>query len=121
MSTDLRKKAKNDFEKYFFKLIFGKNIDNVRKHTDSKFFTAERRRNYLMSKPSYHTTKIFAKNSIAIENKKPEIIMNNPVCLGLSILELNKILTEEFWYDYVKTKHVGKSKLCYMDTVSLYR
>ena len=63
----------------------------MRKHTDSKFITAERRRTYLMSKPNYHTTKIFAKN--LIENKKTEIIMSNPVCLELSILELNKILT----------------------------
>ena len=44
--------------------------------------------------------------------------MNEPVYLGLSILELNKILMDEFWYDYVKPKYDEKPKLCYM--VSLY-
>ena len=42
--------------------------------------------------------------------------MNKPICLGLSILELSKILIHEFWYHYVKPKFVGKSKLFYMDT-----
>ena len=42
--------------------------------------------------------------------------MNEPTCLGLSVLELNKILTYEFWYDYVKLKYGEKTKLCYMDT-----
>ena len=41
--------------------------------------------------------------------------MNKPVNLGLSILELSKILMCEFWYDYVKPKNGEKAKLCYMD------
>ena len=52
-------------------------------------------------------------------NEKTEILMNNkPVYLGLSILELSKILMYQFWYDYVKQKYSEKAKLCYMDTVS---
>ena len=42
--------------------------------------------------------------------------MNKPVCLGLSILGLSKILMYEFWYDYAKPKYGGKVKLCYTDT-----
>ena len=44
--------------------------------------------------------------------------MKKPVYLGLSILELSKILMYESWYDYVKPRYVGKAKLCYMDTSS---
>ena len=44
--------------------------------------------------------------------------MNKPVHLGLSILELGKILMYDFWYDYVKPKYSEKAKLCYMDTDS---
>ena len=53
------------------------------------------------------------------EKKKTEILMNKPVCLGLLILELSKILMPEFWYDYViKKKHGENTKLYYMDTDS---
>ena len=44
--------------------------------------------------------------------------MSEPVYLGLTILELSKMLMYEFWYDYVKPKYDEKAKLCYMDTDS---
>ena len=83
MNTDLRKKAKNYFGQDFFKLmnnaVFGKTIENVRKHTDIKLFITEKRRNYLASEPNYHTIKLFSENVLAIEMKKTEIPMNKPV------------------------------------------
>ena len=116
MNTDIRKKAKSDFGKYFFKLInneaFGKTMENVRKHEDTKLATTERRKNYLVSEPNYHTTKLFKENLIAVEIKKTEIVMNKRTYLGISILELSKILRLEFWYDYVKPKYGEKAKLC---------
>ena len=74
MNTDLTKKAKNEFEKDFSKLmtnaVFGKTMENVRKHRDIKLVTTERRRNYLVSEPNYHTTKFFTETLLAIEMKK---------------------------------------------------
>ena len=71
MNTDLRKKAKNEFEKYSFKLmnnaVFGKTMENGRKNKDIKLVTTERRRNYLVSEPNYHTIKFFTENSLTIE------------------------------------------------------
>ena len=108
--------------KNFFKLmnnaVFGKTMENVRKHRDIKLVTTERRRNYFLSEPKFHTTKFFTENLLAIQMKKTEILMNKPVHLGLSMLELSKILMYEFWYDYVKPKYSEKAKLCYMDTDS---
>ena len=122
MNTDLRKKAKNGFENFFDKLmynaVFGKTVENVRKHREIKLVTTERRRNYLVSEPNYHTTKFFTEHLLAMEMKKTEILMNKPVYLGLSILELIKILMYVFWYDYVKPKCGKKIKLCYRDTDS---
>ena len=61
MNTELRKEAKNDFEKDFHKLmnnaIFGKTMENVGKHRDIKLETTDKRRNKLVSEPNYHTTK----------------------------------------------------------------
>ena len=72
--TDLKKKAKNDFEKDFFKLlnnaVFGKTMKNLRKKKDLKLVTTDIRRNYLISEPSYHTTKFFAEHLLAMEMKK---------------------------------------------------
>ena len=95
--------------------VFGKTMWNVREHGDIKLVTTERRRNYLVSEPNYHTTKFFTENLLAIEMKKTEILMNKPVYFGLSIPRLSKILMYEFWYDHVKPKYGKKVKLCYMD------
>ena len=56
-----------------------KTMENVRKHRDINVATTERRRNYLVSEPNHHTTKFFTENLLAIEMKKAEILMNNPV------------------------------------------
>ena len=77
MNIDVRKKAKNDFEKDFFKLInnpvFGEITENVRRHGDIKSLTTEGRRNYLASESNYNST-IFSENffrkSISNRNKK---------------------------------------------------
>ena len=65
---------KSDLEKYFFMsmndAVFGKTMENVRKHRDIKLVTTERRRNYLLSKPNFHTTKFFTENLLAIEMRK---------------------------------------------------
>ena len=67
--------------------VFGKNMENVRKHRDIKLVTTERGRNYLASEPNYHATKFFTENLLA----KSETLMNKPVYVGLSILQLSKI------------------------------
>ena len=78
--------------------VFGKTIENVRKHRDTKLVTAERRRIYLVQEPNNCTTKFSTEHLLAIEMKKTVILTNKPACLGLSILEWSKILTNEFWY-----------------------
>ena len=50
--------------------------------------------------------------------KKTKVKMNKPIYLGLSILEISKILMYKFWYDYMKPKYDNNVKLCYMDTES---
>ena len=120
MNTELRKLAKNDFEKDLFKLmnnlVFGKTMENIREHRDIKLVTTDKKRSKLVSEPNYHTINLISENFSIIEMKKTKIKMNKPIYLGLSILEISKILIYEFWYDYMKTKYNGNVKLCYMDT-----
>ena len=122
MNTELRKKAKNDFEKDFFKLmnnaVFGKTMENVRKHRDNKLVTTDKRRNQLVTGPNYYAIKGFSENLLAIEMKQTKVKMNKPIYLGLSILEVSKILMYEFWYDYMKPKYGDNVKFCYTDTGS---
>ena len=114
MNTKLKTEAKNDFEKDFLKLmndaVFGKTMENVRKHRDIKLVTTDKRRNQLASEPNYHTTKYFSENLMAIEMKKTKVKMNKPIYLGMSILDISKTLMYELWYDYIKPKHHNKSK-----------
>ena len=116
LNTELRKQAKNDFEKVFFKLmnnsVFGKSMENIRKHRDVNLVATHKRRNQLVSDPNYHTTKWFSGNLLAIEMKKIKVKMNKPVYLGLPILEISKTLMYEFWYDYIKPKYQDNARLC---------
>ena len=74
INTELRKKAKYDFEKYFSKqmnnAVFGKTMENVGKHRNIKLATTEQGRNYLLSESNYYTTKFFSENLLATEMKK---------------------------------------------------
>ena len=59
--------------------VFGKTMENVRKHRDIKLVTTDKRRNQLASEPNYHTTKYFSENLMAIEIKKTKVKMNKPI------------------------------------------
>ena len=118
--TELRKQAKNDFEKDFYKLmknsVFKKTMKNVRKHRDIKLATTNQKRNQLVSEPNYNVTKYFSADLLSIEMKKIKVKMNKPVYPRLSILETGRILMYEFWYNYIKPKYKQNAKLCYIDT-----
>ena len=121
-NTELRKTAKNDFEKDFFKLmnnaVFGKTMENVRKHRDIKLVTTDKKRSKLVSEPNYHRMNYVSEDLSIIEMKRTKVKMNKPIYLGLSILETSKTLIYEFWHDYMKPKYGINVKLCYMDTDS---
>ena len=122
MNIKLRKEAKNDLEKYFFNLminaVFGKPMENVRKHRDTKLVTTDKRRNRLMSEPNYHAIESFSENLAEIEMRKIKVKMNKSIYLGMAILDISKILMYEFWYGYLKPKYGDRIKLYYRDTDS---
>ena len=77
-------------------LMNKKTIETVRKHRDIKVIATKVNEKYLVSEPSYHTTKFFSENLLVIKIKRTQIYMNKPVYLALSILEISKIIMYKF-------------------------
>ena len=105
--------------------VFGKTMENVRKHRYIKLVTRDRRRIQLTSESNYHAKKYFySENLMATEMKKTKLKMNMRIYLGMSMLDISKTLMYEFWYDYIKPKYQwsctkrsciqDKAKLCSM-------
>ena len=98
--------------------VFGKTMENIRKHRDIKLVTTDKRRNKLVSEPNYHMINYISEDLSIIEMNKTKVKLNKPIYLELSILEISKLLMYEFWYDYMKPKYGNNVKLCLMDTDS---
>ena len=83
MNMELRKKAKNGFEKYFLKLmnnlVVGKTMENIRKHQDIKLVTTEKKKKLFGMQTKLSYNKVFLKNLLAIETEKRKIFLNKPV------------------------------------------
>ena len=123
-NTRLRTAAKNDFEKNFYKLmnnsVFGKTMENIRKHRDIKF--VNNMTDYLkqVMKPNFKSGMLLGTDLMSCEMGKVKVKMNKPVYLSQAILDLSKTIMYEFHYNYMKEKYNKVDlKLLYMDTDSL--
>ena len=100
MNTKYRTEAKNEFENNFFKLmnnsVFGKKMEKVRNHRDIKLVTSDKRRKRLVSETNYHSHKKFSEHLMAIEMKLTSVKMIKPIYLGMSILDISKMIVHEF-------------------------
>ena len=123
-NTNLRAKAKNNFEKDFYKLmnnsVFGKTMENIRNRVDVKLVNTKEKRRKLVAKPNLKSPpKIFSENLVSVHMKKTSLTMNKPVYLGMCILDLSKTIMYDFHYNYIKSKYGDKAKLLFSDTDSL--
>ena len=122
-NTKLKTQATNDFEKDFFKLmnnsVFGKTMENIRKHRNMKLVTNKESYLCTVMHPNFKSGVLFGKNLMGCEMGKVKFVMNKAVYLGQAILDLSKTVMYEFHYDYMVLKYSENLTLCYMDTDSL--
>ena len=123
MNTNLRTKAKNNFEKDFYKLmnnsVFGKTMENIRNRVNVKLVNTQERLKKLTAKPNLKSPpKIFSENLVSVHLKKTSLTMNKPVYLGMCILDLSKTIMYDFHYNYIKPKYENKAKILFTDTDS---
>ena len=128
-NIQLRTKATNDFEKDFFKLmnnvVFGKTMENIRKHRNIKLIMS--RESYLCTviHPNFKSGVLFGENLMGCKMGKIKVVMNKPVYLSQAVLDLSKTVMYDFHYNYKKQKYNSDRlrlrgalclQLCYMDT-----
>ena len=122
-NTNLRAKAKNNFEKDFYKLmnnsVFGKTMENIRNRVNVKLVNTEEKLRKLVAKPNFKSCKIFNENLVSVHMKQTSLTMVKPVYLGMCILDLSKTIMFDFHYNYIKSKYGDKAKLLFSDTDSL--
>ena len=121
-NTQKRAKAKNAFEKDFFKLmnnsVFGKTMENLRKRSNIKLVTNPEKMERLAARPTYISHKIFHENLVAVHSKQTKLLLNKPSYVGMCILDLSKLLMYDFHYNYILPKYPD-AKLLFTDTDSL--
>ena len=125
MNTEFRKKAKNDFEKNFYKLmnnsVFGKTMENLRNRVDIKIVRSNEtdKIRKLVASPLYSRHVIFSNDLVGIDMRKSRLLLNKPVYTGMTILDNSKILMYDFFYNHLKKQYGQRCELLYTDTDSL--
>ncbi|MCU7846334.1 MAG: hypothetical protein KZQ93_21065, partial [Candidatus Thiodiazotropha sp. (ex Monitilora ramsayi)] len=125
MNTELRKRASSDFEKDLYKLmnnsVFGKTMENLRKRVDVKLVRAqeEDKLRRLIASPAFARAVIFDDDLTGIQMHKSRLLLNRPVYVGMSILDLSKHLMYDFYHNRLKTEYGDRCQLLYTDTDSL--
>ena len=121
-NTEKRKNARNDFEKDIFKLlnnaVFGKTMEDKRKHLDFEIVSDERRFMKCVNNPSFKHSHIINENLVGVEKQKPKLKLDKPIFIGMSILDLSKQHMYKFYYDVMKPKYGDNIRMVYTDTDS---
>jgi hypothetical protein len=98
--------------------VFGKTMENIRKHQDVKLVADGRKFRRLSSKPNFNSFKILSSDLVAV-NKKIKVKLVKPTYVGMVILDLSKTVMYDFHYDKMVKKYGDRARLLMTDTDSL--
>lgn len=132
LNTELRTKAKSAFEQDFFKLlnnaIFGKTLEDTEKRLNIKLVNQwndtrnKTKKTYnaeqLIARPNYQSSTIFTENFVAIQMKPESVVLDKPIYIGFTVLEISKSHMYDRHYSVMKPFYGENLKLCYTDTDS---
>lgn len=99
--------------------VFGKTMENLRKRVDIQLVHNKKRLLKLSAKPGFKSFQIFNNDLASVELSKQKLILNRPIYVGFSILDLSKVLMYDFHYNYIKKRYEDFASLCFTDTDSL--
>ena len=101
--------------------VFGKTLENVRKRVDVRLFRSDEEQKILkyVAKPTFARQEIFNEHLVGIQNHKEKVLLNKPIYVGMSVLDLSKHLMYDFYYNTLKARYGENVRLLYTDTDSL--
>lgn len=122
-NTGMRTLAKGKFLKDFFKLmnnaVYGKTLEDVRKRVKVNLVTNENQLALLVNKPTFVKCKVFNGSLVAVHSRKTNVVLNRPIYVGATVLDLSKAVMYRFHYNYIKARYPRQSTLLFTDTDSL--
>ena len=123
LNTELRKKAKNAFQRDFYKLmnnsVFGKTMENVRNYRNFNLVSDSRTLARIVQKPTFERCHIINKDLVLTFSLQKTVKLFKPIFVGFTILDNAKQLMYEFHYDVIKARYGERAQLCFTDTDSL--
>ena len=96
-------------------------MENVRKRVDVKLLRSDEEERILrrIARPTFVRQEIFHEHLVAIQNRKERVLLNKPIYVGMSVLDLSKHLMFDFYYNTLKARYGENVRLLYTDTDSL--
>ena len=123
LNTEMRKQAKNPFEKDFFKLmnnsVFGKTMENTRNRIDLSLVNESHQLLKKTKLPRFLRTRIINEDLVSVQCSATRVKLNKPIYIGFCVLDISKTLMYNFHYDVIRARYGGGAKLCFTDTDSL--
>ena len=121
LNTKLRQEANSKFEEDQAKLMnnayFGKTCEDVRRYKDVKIVMKGKRAQKLINRPTFSRVKVYSENLSAFQLRKQVVNLNKPRYVGMTILNLSKIVMYDFHYNFILPKYPN-AKLLFTDTDS---
>jgi hypothetical protein len=123
MNRELRSQTTVDFERDVFKLmnnaVFGKTMEDVRKYSNFYLVRSGKQWKRTVNRPDFKSSIAFGEHVSGVFRHKTEVLLNKPIYVGQSVLDLSKLHMFKLHYDVVKPTFGDRARLLMTDTDSL--